>query len=89
MCLIHPDSVLYKCNSHPDEGINDLTTSPVDSSIIASASDDTSVRLWSINPAHHMQPCLCILAGEGHTSKLLTVVCRETPTRLLTNSKTG
>jgi polycomb protein EED len=32
--------------------INDLTTSPVDPSIFISASNDSTIRLWSINPDH-------------------------------------
>ncbi|KAL3962944.1 hypothetical protein ACCO45_004467 [Purpureocillium lilacinum] len=77
------DGRLIECFVGHGDGINDLTTSPVDSSIIASASDDTSVRLWSINPVHQMQPCLSILAGEGHTSKLLTVAFHDTGRYLL------
>ncbi|RDA85599.1 hypothetical protein CP532_0895 [Ophiocordyceps camponoti-leonardi (nom. inval.)] len=61
------------CNLNLVEDVNDLATSPVDSSIIASASDDTSIRIWSIDPVHRKQPCLCILAGEGHSWNLLTL----------------
>jgi polycomb protein EED len=54
--------------------INDLTTSPVDPSIFISASNDSTIRLWSINPDHRQQPCLCILGGEGHIAEVLTTV---------------
>ncbi|PWI70682.1 hypothetical protein PCL_13081 [Purpureocillium lilacinum] len=61
----------------PFKDVNDLATSPMDSSIIASASDDTSVRIWSIDPKHKEQPCLCILAGEGHSWNLLSLRPRK------------
>ncbi|KAI0203752.1 WD domain-containing protein [Astrocystis sublimbata] len=58
--------------------INDLATCPTDSSLIASASDDTTIRIWSLDPAWEKQPCVCILAGEGHTAHLLTVAFHST-----------
>lgn len=54
-----------------------MATSPIDASIIASASDDTSVRIWSLDAVHRDQPCLCILAGEGHSWSLLSVVSTD------------
>ncbi|KFA61553.1 hypothetical protein S40285_04003 [Stachybotrys chlorohalonatus IBT 40285] len=65
--------------------VNDLATSPIDPSIIASASDDTSVRLWSLDPKHKAQPCLCILAGEGHSWNLLSVAFHDTGRYLLSS----
>lgn len=61
-------------NSLETQDVNDLATSPVNPYIIASASDDTSVRIWSVEEKHRSQPCLCILAGEGHSWNLLSVV---------------
>ncbi|KPM36205.1 hypothetical protein AK830_g10375 [Neonectria ditissima] len=63
-----------KCFTGHGSDVNDLATSPVDPSIIVSASDDTSVRVWSLDPKHEDRPCLCILAGEGHSWNLLSVV---------------
>jgi len=54
--------------------INDLSTCPTNFLLIASASDDTTVRIWSLDPADKDQTCVCLLAGEGHSSGLLTVV---------------
>ena len=54
--------------------VNDLITSPIDPSLFASASDDTTVRIWSLDPIHDAQPCICILAGEGHSGGLLAIV---------------
>ncbi|OTA00151.1 hypothetical protein A9Z42_0046340 [Trichoderma parareesei] len=65
------------------EDVNDLATSPVNPHIIASASDDTSVRIWSVEEKHRRQPCLCILAGEGHSWNLLSVAFHETGNYLL------
>lgn len=52
--------------------INDLASSPDNPQIIASASDDTTVRIWSLDPVHAQQPCVCLLGGEGHSWSLLS-----------------
>lgn len=57
------------------KGINDMATNPSDPSIIASAADDTTVRVWSLAAVHKKQPCVALLAGEGHSWDLLSVVC--------------
>ncbi|KAK3368954.1 WD40-repeat-containing domain protein [Lasiosphaeria ovina] len=54
-------------------GINDLATSPMNPLIIASAADDTTIRIWSLASAHAQQPCVCLLGGEGHAWDLLSV----------------
>lgn len=72
------DGKLFKCFTGHGSDVNDLATSPSDPSIIASASDDTSVRIWSIDPKHKERPCLCILAGEGHSWNLLSVAFHDT-----------
>ncbi|KAJ2998278.1 hypothetical protein NUW58_g378 [Xylaria curta] len=58
--------------------INDLATCPTNSSLIASASDDTTVRIWSLDPTWANQSCVCVLGGEGHTAHLLTVAFHST-----------
>jgi polycomb protein EED len=42
--------------------------------MIASAADDTTVRVWSLAAVHKKQPCVALLAGEGHQWNLLTLV---------------
>jgi len=42
--------------------------------MIASVADDTTVRVWSLAAVHKKQPCVALLAGEGHQWNLLTVV---------------
>ncbi|KAF4982083.1 hypothetical protein FZEAL_2235 [Fusarium zealandicum] len=64
--------------------VNDLATSPVNPSIIASASGDTSVRVWSLDPIHSKRPCLVILAGEGHSWDLLSLAFHDTGRYILT-----
>ncbi|KAI0020222.1 WD domain-containing protein [Xylariomycetidae sp. FL0641] len=58
--------------------INDLATCPTDFRLIASASDDTTVRIWNLDPVYSKQPCVCLLAGEGHYSNVLTVAFHGT-----------
>lgn len=53
--------------------INDLQISPLSPDILASASEDYSVRIWSLNPKHEKQPCRAILGGQGHKQPLLTL----------------
>ncbi|KAK5998190.1 Polycomb eed-B-like protein [Cladobotryum mycophilum] len=74
---------LIECFVGHGGDVNDLATSPVNPSIIASASDDTSVRIWSIDKVHKKQPCLCVLAGEGHSWNLLSLAFHDTGRYLL------
>jgi polycomb protein EED len=56
------------------EDVNDLAVSPTNPNILASASADNTVRIWSLNPAHKKQPCAVLCAGEGHLDTVLSVV---------------
>ncbi|SPO05803.1 related to `extra sex combs` protein (WD-40 repeat family protein) [Cephalotrichum gorgonifer] len=69
--------------------INDLATSPSDPSIIASASDDTTVRVWGLGAVHAKQPCLCLLGGESHRAALLSVSFHATGRYLLSAGHDG
>ncbi|KAF1987660.1 WD40 repeat-like protein [Aulographum hederae CBS 113979] len=53
--------------------VNDLTTSPLCPSIIASGSQDCTIRLWNLNPARGRSPCMLILAGQGTKETILSV----------------
>ncbi|KAF2847037.1 WD40 repeat-like protein [Plenodomus tracheiphilus IPT5] len=55
------------------DAINDLTVSPVDPTILASASIDYSVRIWSLHPSHKKQPLAAICYGQGHKDQVLTL----------------
>ena len=58
------------------KAINDLETSPTNPQLIASASDDLSIRLWSLDPVHEKQPCAAILASQyGHRENIMSIVC--------------
>ena len=78
----HPKSIQFfdvASNTHLKDltlsghgkGINDLAISPLSTSIIVSASDDYTIRLWNIDPAFAKQPCVAIFAGEGHKQPVL------------------
>ncbi|KAH0558996.1 hypothetical protein GP486_004386 [Trichoglossum hirsutum] len=57
----------------------DLAISPTSPLVLASASADHTVRLWSLDDAHDTsvdgrQPCAAICAGEGHRETVLSIV---------------
>lgn len=54
-------------------GINDLVISPLSTSILASASEDCTIRMWNLHPKYEQQPCVALLAGEGHRSPVLAI----------------
>ncbi|KAH0604483.1 uncharacterized protein H6S33_006860 [Morchella sextelata] len=57
---------------HGDE-IMEILVSPVDQDILASASADSTVRLWNIGAQYERQPCALICAGEGHRETILSI----------------
>jgi len=52
----------------------DLVTSPIDQGIIVTTGADTTIRFWSLDPAHQKQPCSIVCAGEDHRETVLTIV---------------
>jgi len=57
---------------HGDD-VNDLAVSPIDPTILASASVDCSIRIWSLHPSHSKQPLAAICYGQGHKDQVLTL----------------
>lgn len=53
------------------KGVTDLAVSPLSTNILASASDDYTIRLWNLDPHYRHQPCVAIFAGEGHRQPIL------------------
>ncbi|KAF2019386.1 WD40 repeat-like protein [Aaosphaeria arxii CBS 175.79] len=53
--------------------IQDLAVCPTDPYVLASASDDQGIRIWSLDPAHEKQRCAAILHGEGHQESVLAL----------------
>jgi polycomb protein EED len=53
--------------------INDLQISHLSPDILASASEDYTIRLWNLNANHVRQPCRAILGGQGHKQPLLAL----------------
>src|SRR5215469_15362568 len=54
--------------------VNDLVVSPKSPTILASASMDRSIRLWSLDPRHEEHPCCVIYGGDAHTEGVLSLV---------------
>jgi WD40 repeat protein len=72
------DFLLYEMISLTSkQEINDLVISPINPQVLVSASEDTEIRLWSLDPAHKEYPCVAICAGEGHREALLSIVSNE------------
>ncbi|PSN69298.1 WD40 repeat-like protein, partial [Corynespora cassiicola Philippines] len=59
-------------NGHGDH-VNDLVVSPIDPDLVASASFDCSVRIWSLDPDHRRQPLAAQCHGLGHNEGLLAL----------------
>ena len=60
--------------------VNDLAVSSVTPHVLASGSEDYTVRIWCLDPKYEKQPCAVICAGglgEGHKEAVLTIVCRR------------
>ncbi|USW54257.1 Putative polycomb protein EED [Septoria linicola] len=53
--------------------INDLCVSPISTSLLASCANDSTIRLWNLEPSHQEQPCVALLAGEGHKAPILAI----------------
>ncbi|KAI5783897.1 WD40-repeat-containing domain protein [Peziza echinospora] len=74
--------VIQTLTGHGDE-VMDLKISPEDPTLLASASADSTIRIWSLDPKHRGQPCACICAGEGHRETVLTVAFHDNGRYLL------
>ncbi|KAL9621221.1 MAG: hypothetical protein Q9160_004354 [Pyrenula sp. 1 TL-2023] len=65
--------------------VNDLATHPLHSWIVASASGDNSIRLWSLLPHRASNPCLYILGhGLAHKEPILTCAFHQGGRYILT-----
>lgn len=54
--------------------INELAVSPKSPQILASGSEDYTIRIWHLHTKFQRQPCAVIYAGDGgHKAGLLTV----------------
>lgn len=51
--------------------INELMVSPLAPNILASCSEDYTIRLWNLDPDYDRQPCVAMLFGEGHRQPML------------------
>lgn len=61
----------------------EMVLSPIDQTLIASASADSTVRIWSIHPDHKRQPCALVCAGEGHKETILSIAFHSSGRYLL------
>jgi polycomb protein EED len=55
------------------KGINDLAVHPHSTNLIASASEDYTIRLWDLRPKFENQPCVAMFCGEGHKQPTLAM----------------
>ncbi|KAL2889249.1 WD domain-containing protein [Ceratocystis lukuohia] len=62
-------------------------TSPADPHLIASASKDVTIRMWSLNAAFKEAPCVCIYGSDTHCDDLLTIAFHKTGKWLLSAGK--
>ncbi|KAH6717246.1 WD40-repeat-containing domain protein [Leptodontidium sp. MPI-SDFR-AT-0119] len=74
--------LLRTLSGHGGE-INDIAVSPINPDIIASASEDCTVRIWSLDPRHANQPCAAILEGDSHEETILCLAFHATGRYLL------
>ncbi|GIZ43898.1 hypothetical protein CKM354_000711000 [Cercospora kikuchii] len=51
--------------------VNDLAVSPTTTGLLASASEDYTIRLWNLHPSFEAQPCVAILSK--HQSPVLAI----------------
>ncbi|KAF2201538.1 WD40 repeat-like protein [Delitschia confertaspora ATCC 74209] len=66
------------------EAVNDLAICPTNPRLLASASSDHGVRIWSLDPAHQNQPTAVIFFGEGgHKESVLSLGWHRTGRYLL------
>ncbi|KFY36543.1 hypothetical protein V495_07807 [Pseudogymnoascus sp. VKM F-4514 (FW-929)] len=57
--------------------IFDLKVPRSNAHLLASCSEDTTIRLWSLRKAHQELPCVAIFAGEGHLDRVLSIDFHE------------
>lgn len=79
---IHTGKVQQTLSGHGDE-IMEILVSPSDQNLLASASADSTVRIWNIHPDYSTQPCALICAGEGHRETILSISFHATGRYLL------
>ena len=48
-----------------------MAVSPISPNLIATASEDYTIRLWNMDPSFTKQPCVALFAGEGHRQPIL------------------
>ncbi|KAG9231205.1 WD40-repeat-containing domain protein [Amylocarpus encephaloides] len=63
--------------------INDLAISPLSPEILVSCSDDQSIIVWSLDPAHEKQPVVAILKGEAIKDKVYKIAFHQNGRYLL------
>ncbi|OBT66265.1 hypothetical protein VE03_04375 [Pseudogymnoascus sp. 23342-1-I1] len=54
-------------------GIFDLAVPRTNPHILASCSEDTTVRIWSLRKAHKESPCIAIFAGGAHVDAVVSI----------------
>lgn len=68
-------------------GVNDLAISPLSTNLLASCAEDTTIRLWNLEPAYAEKPCVALFAGEGHKWTVLAIKFHQNGRWLLSSGQ--
>jgi WD40 repeat protein len=69
---IDSGQVVHTLSGH-GAAVNDLAVSPLSTTLLASAAEDSTIRIWNIDAKFQAAPCVALFAGEGHKAPILAI----------------